>query len=71
MSVTKLCKVCKITIPEARLEALPDTVSCVGCSAVQPYRALISGTTEGKQAEIFIEKAGSYALELACGEAVE
>lgn len=31
------CVCCKQPIPEERLEALPDTTTCVRCSRVVPY----------------------------------
>lgn len=30
------CKECRQLIPAERLEALPDTLTCVGCSHVKP-----------------------------------
>lgn len=33
------CEECGKEIPKARLEALPHTTTCVGCSAVQRYQA--------------------------------
>ena len=42
------CKGCGKEIPEARLEALPDTTTCVRCSDVQAYRA------DGRLGEIVI-----------------
>jgi hypothetical protein len=31
-SLERECRVCGKTIPRARLEAIPDTLVCVGCS---------------------------------------
>ncbi len=33
----RTCVRCKCYIPNARLEILPDTQTCVGCSGVQKY----------------------------------
>ena len=33
----RTCVRCRQTIPQARLEVLPDTHTCVGCSGVQKY----------------------------------
>lgn len=33
----KSCKVCSCVIPEARLEVLPNTETCVNCSTVQKH----------------------------------
>ena len=32
-----LCELCGAVIPKARLDALPDTTTCVKCSQTQPY----------------------------------
>jgi len=34
--VTRLCAQCHIPIPQARLDALPQTRTCVACSTVAP-----------------------------------
>jgi len=33
----RTCARCRIMIPQGRLDALPDTHTCVGCSSVQKY----------------------------------
>ena len=33
----RTCVRCKTNIPVARIEVLPDTQTCVGCSGVQKY----------------------------------
>ena len=33
--MTRLCQQCQTPIPQARLDALPDTRTCVHCSGVQ------------------------------------
>lgn len=33
----RTCARCKTMIPAARLEILPDTQTCMGCSGVQKY----------------------------------
>ena len=53
-----LCSVCKKEIPAARLEALPETTTCVNCSDVQPYRAIVYGA-DHKGFEVQIEEADS------------
>lgn len=58
----RLCKVCKETIPVERLEALPDTGTCVNHSSEQPYRAFIEGTTKNKGFIVTIMKADDPAL---------
>ena len=35
--MTRTCIKCKTIIPRDRLEVLPDTHTCVGCSGVQKY----------------------------------
>ncbi len=35
-SQTRLCEGCGTPIPEARVEALPNTTTCVNCSSVLP-----------------------------------
>ena len=54
-----LCTYCKIEISAARLEAIPETTTCVSHSSVQPYKAIISGTTKNKQFEVQILPADS------------
>lgn len=58
----RLCKVCSEPIPVERLEALPDTATCVNHSSVQPYRAFIEGTCKHKGNELVIMKADDPAL---------
>lgn len=58
-----LCSVCKKEIPAARLEALPDTTTCVNCSSERPYRALVSGTDHHKNFDIQIVKGDDPVLE--------
>jgi hypothetical protein len=58
----KFCKVCKDPIPEARVEALPETETCVKDSTVQPYRAFVEGTTKNKGFNVTILKADDPAL---------
>ena len=59
----RFCKVCKDPIPEARIEAIPETETCVNHSSVQPYRAFIEGTTKNKGFNVTIMKADDPALE--------
>jgi hypothetical protein len=33
----RTCARCKSMIPQSRLDILPDTQTCVGCSGVQKY----------------------------------
>ena len=33
----RTCARCRTTIPQGRLDTLPDTHTCVGCSGVQKY----------------------------------
>lgn len=35
--MSRTCIKCKSVIPSERLEVLPDTHTCVGCSGVQKY----------------------------------
>ena len=58
-----LCIHCQVEIPPARIEALPETRTCVNCSDVQPYKAIISGTTKNKQFEVQVVKADDPSLD--------
>lgn len=58
-----LCTHCGIEIPAARLEALPETKTCVEHSSVQPYKAIISGTTKNKQFDVQVVKADDPSLD--------
>ena len=40
------CTVCGVVINPLRLKALPGTRTCVKCSDVTPYRALINTNVE-------------------------
>lgn len=57
------CIGCKETIPPARLEALPDTQTCVNCSDVKPYRAIISGSAKSKNFDVEVVKADDPSLD--------
>jgi len=35
--MTRTCFKCKQSIPQSRLDVLPDTQTCVSCSGVQKY----------------------------------
>lgn len=54
-----VCIHCQEEILPARLEALPETKTCVNCSDVKPYRALISGSAKSKNFEVHIIPADS------------
>ena len=58
-----LCIHCQEEIPPARLEALPETRTCVNCSDVKPYKAIISGSAKSKNFEVQIVKADDPALD--------
>jgi hypothetical protein len=58
-----LCTYCGIEIPVARLEAIPETTTCVEHSSVQPYKAIISGTTKNKQFDVQVVKADDPSLD--------
>jgi hypothetical protein len=57
------CIHCPNEIPPERLEALPETRTCVNCSDVQPYKAIISGTSKNKQFEVQVVKADDPSLD--------
>lgn len=57
------CKHCGELIPPARIEALPETLTCVGCSDVQPYKAIVSGSAKNKNFEVHIVKADDPLLD--------
>jgi len=57
------CIKCKKAIPEARIQALPETKTCVQCSNVQPYRAIISGSYKHKMTETHIIKSDDPILD--------
>ena len=42
----KLCLDCGDPIPQGRVEALPETLTCVGCSQVRP-RSILDVDVEG------------------------
>ena len=56
------CYKCDTEIPEARLLAVPGTKTCVKCSTVKPYRAIINGTASHKGFTVDIVKEDSDAL---------
>jgi hypothetical protein len=58
-----LCIHCEVEIPPARLEALPETRTCVNCSSVQPYKAIISGSAKSKKFEVQVVKADDPSLD--------
>jgi RNA polymerase-binding transcription factor DksA len=58
-----LCIHCEVEIPPARLEALPETRTCVNCSDVQPYKAIISGSAKSKNFEVQVVKADDPSLD--------
>lgn len=35
------CRICNAIIPQERLEAIPDTTTCVKCSDVQAYKGYL------------------------------
>lgn len=61
LEIKMLCKKCGKKIPKARLQALPDTTTCVKCSEVQAKMGVTiwDGTTsvveivDGTEAEEF------------------
>lgn len=57
------CKVCNKEIPAARLEVLPETTTCVGCSEVKPYRAIIGVSPRHKTIEVQIVSADDPAID--------
>lgn len=40
-SEARLCEFCEIEIPHERLEALPDTTTCVKCSTEEAYHGFM------------------------------
>ena len=58
-----LCVQCKKEIPAARIEALPETKTCVECSSVKPYRGIIQGSHEHKGYSLEILPADDPAVE--------
>lgn len=50
----KLCRVCRTEIPQARLEIIPHTETCVSHSSEKPKRAFISGSAKHKMSEVII-----------------
>jgi len=46
------CSSCEIEIPIERLHALPDTKTCVKCSEVKPYRAVINVSAKHKIVDV-------------------
>lgn len=52
------CNKCNQPIPEARLKAVPNTTTCVGCSTTKKVgcHTVISGKTEYSELQILSEK---------------
>lgn len=40
------CTYCEQPIPQARLDALPDTITCIGCSEIVRYQGAAEGLTK-------------------------
>jgi len=49
-----MCINCGVEIPSARLEVIPETKTCVNCSEVQPYKAIVNGSAKNKNFEVQI-----------------
>ncbi len=57
------CIHCKQDIPPARLEVLPETQTCVNCSDVKPYKAIVSGSAKSKNFDVQVVKSDDPALD--------
>lgn len=68
---SRLCKTCGVQIPQARLEVLPDTDSCVEHSNVRPYRAVVTGTARHKGFEVHVVKEGDPILDYEEGSTMD
>lgn len=58
-----LCIHCKEEIPSTRVEAIPETQTCVNCSDVKPYKVMISGSAKSKNYEVHVVKADDPSLD--------